>query len=702
MAADDQPLAALPLADDGANSLEAWKTRIDASQKTIERLKDEQWDRNLDRYLAKKPLAATLDTVIVPKDYANVEQKKAQLFFQVPDVQLEAAEPLAQGKEDAIAIFEKVLDFQLGPHGVNVETVIDENLTDGLCPAGIFASKIGYEATVDGTKSVQVGQQPDPNWIPPTPDQVQPGAVLGLNQPLQTPPMIPQMQDVPNIIAEHYIWERISPAKLLIPDEFHGSDFEKAPWLGFEFLLPFNVAKRAFNLPDDFDSFVTDDKHVIGKRDSTSGDRDAPKRVKGYEIWYKAAIFDETVKHPDQLRVLVLIDGLDDPVKHEDSPYQTKNPDGTLGGMEGFPILVGALRYVSDRAIPPSDCQMSSHLLDEQSRIRTQQMEQRRRNTPIRYGPIGLGPEFYAKVEKNITQMIIPIPDEHFQMYGNEGPLRALQQSQLPRENFEIDNIIDRDIATTWALDSNQRGLTNEAGDHTATELTLAQQSSNIRMDKERNKFLSQYFARGVAKLGALLQMFADQQQYVSIVGSDGMQRLQAWDKTTIQGKFLYKVRPNSSLRVDVAQERSQALQLYNLLMPSPFVNQQKLSQQTLQKFDLDPAELGAQPQPKPAEIPKISYSFTGQDLNPANPQFSVVAEILRQNGIPVDDQAIQASQRAADAQGLPSASAVPHGSPVPPPPATTIGNPHPGPVNKHQEERTGAPKGPKLGGMAA
>lgn len=691
------PVVKIPLATEGVNTAGAWKTRVEASQAAIDRVKPD-WDRNQERYLVKKSLAGAKDDVIVPKDYANVEQKKAQLAYRVPEIQLEPMEPLASGMEDAVAIFEAVVNYQLGPHGVNAEIVLDEVLSDALCSSGIFGSKIAYEGTFNGTKQVPIGQQPDPNWQPPTPQQQQPGTVLGLNQPTPQPPMVPQLATVPNLIAEHYVWERISPAKLLIPEEFTGSDYDKAAWLGFEFVMPFNLAKRAFKLADDFKAFASDDDRKIGRQETATGDRSAPKRVRGWEIWYKASLFDDAEVNPDRQRVLVLIDGLKEPVKHENSPYQVDLPTGQIGGMEGFPVHIGALRYVSDLALPPSDCQMSRYQVDEVSKGRTQMIRQRERSIPLRIADLqGIGgEEGLAKIEKNIWQSIIPLEN----MDPTRPPIVEVARAQFPRENFEFDQIANRDIAETWALDSNQRGVTNDTA-RTATELQLAQQSSNIRLDKERSKFLSQYVARGAAKLGALLQQFSDQEQWVPIVGADGAQRLQAWDKSKIQGKYLYKVRPNSSLRLDVAQERSQALQMYNLLAPSPFINQQELVTQTVRKFDLDATKLIVQPQPKPAEVPKVSFAFNGTDLNPANPAFPIVLEILRQGGIQVDDQAIGAAQRAGSASGLPTASAVPHGSPQPPPPAQTFGAHSMGPVNKHQEERTGERTGPKIGAAA-
>lgn len=634
--------------------------------------------------------------MVVPKDYANTEQKKGQLFFQTPYIQALPLEPAAAGMEDAVSIFEPVINHYLGPDGVNAKAMVDEVLMDGLVASGVFASKIAYESVVDGTKPIQVGQQPDPNFVPPP-----------MMDPTQQPPqapMVPVMADAPNIISEKYIWERISPAKLLIPVEFNGSDYDKAPWLGFDFLMDFEPAKRVFKLPDHFNTFVGDDDHLLGKKNKQAADdRGGRKRIKGSEIWYKASLFDETVKNPDLLRVLVLIDGLEAPVKHRDSPFQQVQPDGSILGMPGFPVHVGALRYVPDSAFPPSDCQMSHTLVDELSDGRTQMSRQRRRSVPMRLGPVGLGTEFYAKIEKNIQQSVIPIPDEQFILYQGE-PVKEVSRAQFPKENFSFDQIGSRDISETWALDATQRGI-SQAHSVTATEIERTQQNANIRLTRERTTFLN-WFARGTTKLASLIQQFADQTSYVAIVGADGARRLQPWDKTKIQGRFLFTCKPDSSIMVDAAAVSKQALDRFNLLHQSPFINQQELLTETLRALNLDPAKLIQQPQPKPVEVPKVSFTFNDQSLNPQNPAFPIVMEILKMGGIPVDDKAIGAAQKLASLSG-PTASAVPHGAPAAPPPAQTVGNASGSggtvePMNKHMADTTGQRPGPRIAGQAA
>src|SRR5581483_4575408 len=322
----------------GANSFKKWLGRIDASQQKIADLKPE-WDRNLRRYLNKKRETQRDDEMLVPTLYQRVEQKKAWLLPATPTVVASAKHPDA---EPVAPLVEAVLNDVLTapqPHGVDAMIALEEVMCDMLAGSGIFAVSIGYENVIDGTKQIQTGQQPDPNWVAPDPSMLPP------NTPPPQPPMVPTFETVPNVVAETYYLNRLSPAKLLVPDDFTGADYDRAAWLGFEFLIDEHLAKaKQWNIPDDYDSFVMDDDDDAllnaGSREHTrSGDN--RQKIRGFCIFYKAAIFDPSVKNPYQQRLLIILEDLKKPVEHKDSPYQWLEPDGTLGGMVGFPIHVG-------------------------------------------------------------------------------------------------------------------------------------------------------------------------------------------------------------------------------------------------------------------------------------------------------------------------------------------------------------------------
>lgn len=289
--------APLPLAEDGYGSIGYWNEQITGAKEKVDTYKDE-WNRNVQSYLTKMlDKVADQDRVVVPLDFANIESKKAGLFFQTPEVQLTAKQP---GLEDAIAIFQAVIEHQVSPDGVDALGMMREVLFDALCPSGLMISKIGYESFEDGMIEVPTGEmQPDPNAAP------QPGSVLGL----QPVPQVPVTAPAPNVVFERYFWRRISPAKILIPTDFKGGNYDRAPWLGFEFDLDWEVAKNIYDLSDETQAKLhTDDDRVL-KSEKDGGNR-ASKRVRGWEIWYYTYCYDPTVKHPEAMRLLVILEGI--------------------------------------------------------------------------------------------------------------------------------------------------------------------------------------------------------------------------------------------------------------------------------------------------------------------------------------------------------------------------------------------------------
>jgi hypothetical protein len=619
----------LPLPTDGYGSLSWWSDAIKAGEEIRDSKSDLIWKPNVRAYTgeSKKP---NDDAIPVNVDFYNTEQKKAQLFFRTPEVQLTSKMP---GLEDAVQVFQPVLNHKLGPHGVNAAVMMDECLADGVCASGVWASKIGYEATVDGMVQVQMGERPDPAFVPPTPQETQPGTVLGLNQPTPQAPMVPVMVPAPKIIHERYFWERVSPGKVGWPADFHGSDYDKAAFLWFEFTEDLQVAKNRGWVDKDF-SGSSEEKHRLTTDPKTEN---RGSIVIGKEVWYRAARFDPTVKHPEAMRRLVLIDGKKEPVVHEDSPYQKFDPTtGKLvAGMRGFPVHVGALRYVSDSAFPPSDCTISRAQVDELAEARAQMRLQRKRAIPMRWFNRNLvGPEDIDRLKRGEVQGLIPLDGN-----GNE-ILGEVARAEYPRENFQILNTISSDIDKEWALGSNGGVLVADE-QRSATEVADVAHNINTRMDYERTKVLA-WFVRGAEKLGSLVQMFADQEDYIEIVGPDGERRLEAWDKTRIQGEFAYSAKPDSAQKIDAATDFKRAMDSVNFMAKSSYTNQLEMARWFWSKAGQDPAKMVQQPQPPGPPPPNVSVRITMDDV--VGPASAVAMELLQQAGYKISPQAIAAT----------------------------------------------------------
>lgn len=664
-------------------TVEFWQSQITAAKSKRDKLVP-FWKENIQRYLAKTlTKLPTADTIVVPLDYANAEQKKALLFFRVPEVQLTPKKPAF---ETAVPVFQAALNHTLGRHGVDAKTMMNEVLFDAIVPAGLAVTMIGYEPTVNGTRTIQVGERPA------TPEELPPGAVLGLGT-----PMVPVMGEVPNIIHEAYYWSRISPEKVLIPADFAGSNYDLSPWLGYDFEIDHAVAVRKGWIPADF-QVSTSDRPIPGLNESEQPEAEGQRlRVTGTVLWYRMAHFDPAA-HPDAFGTCVLIDGMDDfavtpgPSKWQKFTTDPASGKTTLIGMKGNPIHIKGTRYVSDSAYPPSDVTMGRPQVDELSKGRSQMIRQRERNIPIRgYDRNRVDSDIVKKIAAAEEQSLIG-----FDGNPNE-QLAVLGTGQLPRENFEFDKIAKQDYNSTWALGSNQRAQDNDEGSKTATEASIIQSNTDTRLAYEQDAWLD-WYVRGAEKLGGLLQLFADDQDYVEIVGEDGVQKLVPWDKTVIAGEFAYTAVPDTAIRQDATTIRKRALDFFNLMANEPHIDRGELVRNLLRELNKPLKLFKADLPEKGPEPMRTQLTIRSEDLSPAAPAFPVLKAILEQQGLQVPDDAISmglALQSKVDQGGVadPSVAGVAQpGAPMPGQLDTLNGGPaqEVSPINKRAFNASG------------
>src|SRR5262249_46478620 len=144
-----------------------------------------------------------------------------------------------------------------------------------------------------------------------------------------------------------------------------------------------------------------------------------------------------------------------------------------------------------------------------------------------------------------------------------------------------------------------------------------------------------------------LLQLFADQQEFVEIIGQDGAKRLSAWDKTSIAGEFVFDVLPDSSAQPDAAAELQKHIKTYELLARDPQVNRVELLRKIAEEAGYDPTRLiVSQPPPHGPEPAKIAFTIKGEDLDIGRPEFPIVLAVLRQSGYQIPDELIAQAQQ--------------------------------------------------------
>lgn len=595
-----------------------FKRGVDASVRETRQLQ-RLWEKNVDKTFGEIPRDWDDQTVRVNKEFSRVKQKQSLLFFRVPEVQLKPLRPDAESvAATAAAALNQVLSREM-----QVSYMMDEVLTDALCPAGIGVSRISYEVIRQKVKI-------KPPEFKETPDPVFDGLVES---------GVAQYQEIDAPTYEAYSWRRVPYQTFLYPTDFDGSHFDEAPWLGLSFTMPRMEAKRQFKLSD---KELEAAKCGPGEHQGdTERKEDITDKVKGYEIWYRACYFDPKVAHKDHFRKLVYFDGMETPVVHEDSPYQ-RVENGRVIGVTRYPIRVLSLTYVPDRAIPPSDVTITRPAMAELERTRTLMMLQRERSLPIRWFDTNQVDETAESLlQDGVIQGWLPTNGPAGNAIGE------IARANYPRENFEFNRVIEQDISEAWAIGAEQMGQA-APGETTAKEVMERASAAQTRLDYERSKVL-RFFKEGAEVVFGLLQQFATQPKYTELVGEDGAARLVQWNAQTIQGEFAFEARPDAALRLDAASDRQQALNLFTLLANDPFVDRRKLLTEVLRTHNLTPEAvlLPQPPQPQP-ERPNLSIRLDSDAFDPTRPHALLMYDLLEKYGIQLDPAAVQKARELA------------------------------------------------------
>lgn len=682
-----------------------WLNRIKASEQVVTDLK-EKWQENVRAYMGRVLKDRPKDhTVTVPLEFSYVELKKAQLAFQVPEVHLKPKKP---GLEAALPIFQAAVNHELGADNANVITTIDECLTDTLL-CSISGSKIGYTADIRTREVPEMepvidpmtgGPQLDPQTQQPamqpkmTP-QTTPDGFIQFDEMSGQPVMVPAMRTEEYVAHECYYWNRFPAEYLLLPVDFESSDFDKASWLGMKFRMDRTVAIKTFKLPPDFRGTVTRPRETLSSEEGPSRETTSLEQVEGYEIWYQTEVFEpEKQALSGHYTKIVFIEGHNQPVEWQPSPYQWVGEDGKLKGMEGNPIHPLTLRFLPGSAYPISDVGISRPISEELSIGRSQMIRFRDKAMPLRWvNREGLDAETKTKIERGDVMSTIPVDGDGNTLIG----VAALPQ--FPRENFDFDQICRKDYELAWSMGRNQAGVVEDEG-KTATEVRTAQGAADVRLDKERTRVLT-WFTKGASKFASLLQQFKDDPGYAEISGPDGVKQLQAWNRQQVQGEFAFTAKPDSALRIDMDVERRQRLALYNLLGKDPNVNRVEILKSLVTMHNLDPAKIVVETkpeEPKP-EPPKLSVAIRGDDMNPLSPQFPIMLALLAQGGVQIPPEAVQNAMMLAQLVQASQMMAAPAPGPGQASPGRPNGAPraalspspeHPGavpqaePLNKH------------------
>lgn len=633
-----------------------------------------QWQRGLDRYAkAMQSAPGTGDDISALLDYRHTEGSKASLFHRTPDVNLIPVDPQDQAVPyDAILpLREKALNHELGPERAHAKRALHKTLIDTITASGYLICEIGFEQVTLPTSTMQPG-------------------MFGT-------PAAPMQIDVP-VWSRRFI-EAVSSKRLVIPDDFYDTDFDKSPWLGIKGVIPLATAKRLkWNLPADFSGTKTLDAESRYKDGGDTTDASEPQ-VEYTKIYYKASLYDETVFNPDLYRCLILVNGVDQPVWHRDSPFQTLTPQGALtdDSMIGNPIHVDTIRDLVDSAYVPSDLVIIEKESVELDRFRTTLVRNRRRRQPITLVNDELGDIVVGKMTENAGP--VPIPSQYFDGSNASRAVQVTQAATEPRDNYTAQNMIEHDVELAVGRSANQGGqYANKKVSATETKVVQANAGARARVDIDR---VRDYFIRLVRKFDVVFQRTATQEELAKILGQQAAGLWEQW--RALPGKYAYKIQPDSGRFTDSEEYRAQKVSEYNMFAQDPWMNPVELRKQVATALGYDAAKL-VLPQlpPKPSSEAKVSFAIS-LDTAMMNPQeMELALSLLEQNGyqIPPDlkqamllnAQLRQAVAQLPAAQGQGPTGMQTHGGPAEKAPR----------VDKRSDDRTGGVQGVGRTGVAA
>jgi hypothetical protein len=189
------------------------------------------------------------------------------------------------------------------------------------------------------------------------------------------------------------------------------------------------------------------------------------------------------------------------------------------------------------------------------------------------------------------------------------------------------------------------------------------QQNVGVRLKAEQTQ-LMEAFLMGVRKFDALIQRYADQTEYVEIVGPDGAKQLAAWNQHTISGRYAYDAKPDTQLTMDRQARIKNVLDFVNFMAKSAYINQAEVARAVALEFGFDPSRMIIQPQPPPPEKPKLNLSLA---LTAADLAIPEVQQLMQIEGITLGPASpeLQAAVAAKATKNVPHGGAADHVEPI-------------------------------------
>lgn len=642
-----------------------FRKRIDACKQYRRKLVA-NWTSNID-YRRGKPFAsqADEDRVVVNLDWSLTKSKQAALFSQVPQVHI-THHPQTQAAGPWLRAFEQRINDSLILAGI--EAAMDEVMPDVINAAGIGAVVVSHEVI---TEEREVPSQ-DLSSLPPE----QQTAIMQSRLLPDGSPLLMEKITVP--VDRRYVISRISPADLLWPINFTGSDFDNAPWKGYSGRTSWAEAKRLFKLKDQ------DKEKIVGgesrnQLDRLTHDVEKDKDTQDNEvnfdvIFYNDYYFNPNARNYNKVRTLIYVAGKEDPVVDEDWSGQREGEDGSLVGSLKPPVRILTLTYISDETIPPSDSAIGRPQVNEINKSRTQMIMQRERSIPVRWFNVDrIDPAMQQNLMRGTWQGMIPVQGDGARVIGE------ISKASMPSENFNFDSVAKQDLQESWQIGPNQQGSFAN-GRQSASEANLVESNFQTRIGRERAK-VAKFFCSIAEVLGGLIALFEEPTSF-----GEGFD-------PAISRTLSYSILADSTVLLDASQRIERLNKFIDMTAKSGWVDVGPVIKEIATLSGLDPNVVVRPPEPAPPVEPNISLRLTGvEDMY--NP---LTLAILMKGGQAPDMKLIEEAKKLIQSAVMPSAPAPgmpPGGAPMAPMgPAVSPPEPAPPAVGDANPDWTLMPK---------
>ncbi len=310
--------------------------------------------------------------------------------------------------------------------------------------------------------------------------------------------------------------------------------------------------------------------------------------------------------------------------------------------MIGSPIHPMGIRVAADTAWVPSDAAFTDPLVRIENSMMAQDLAMRDANLPRFVHAVSLTAAI-NKLKDVDTGQGAAVADDVLAR-GMERLLVPLPKLEHAQSDESMRQHVSRAQEGTLGVSPNQAGAqTNTV--RSATESAIVQQNVSVRLKNEQSILVNRFLA-GVRKFDALIQQFWDAQDYISIAGPDGAQKLVQYNAAMLQGRYAFDCYPDSQLTLDNESRIAHFKDFVNFMAKSGWLNLGAVGTEWVNLMGYGGKGLIQQPQPPPPpppDHPKTSIALTDASLG-----IPEVRELLRVLGVDLTQMPLSPELQAA------------------------------------------------------